>query len=215
MHRRARAALKRRRFVPLVLDAPLQLGIPGLQQLDGVAVLRQQGVEGGLRRPAGEADAQFVGLRGQGESLASAKVAVVDPLVDHARGGEVRGHLQVVDDEVDEGPERVPALDGSRVSERAEEALAEVGELSERFRHAVPIFRLRRLVDRALAAGQVIAQARGGGRAEPVHRGPVAREEGLEERRGAARLACDAPVLKAPRNEAVRPRGGRQREPLS
>ena len=153
MHRGARAALKLRRFVPLVLDAPLQLGVPGLQQLDGGAVLRQQGIEGGLRRPAGEADAQPVGLRGQGEGLASAEVAVVDPLVNHTRGGEVRGHLQVVDDEVDERPEGVPLLDGSRVSERAEEALAEVGELSERIRHAVPIFRLRRLVDRALAAG--------------------------------------------------------------
>ena len=59
-----------------------------------------------------------------------AGVAVVDPSDFHVRGGKVRGSLQVEDDEVDKGLERVPVLDGRRVPKRAEEALAEVGEPS-------------------------------------------------------------------------------------
>jgi len=59
-----------------------------------------------------------------------AGVAVVDPSDFHVRGGKVRGFLQVEDDEVDKGLERVPVLDGRRVPKRAEEALAEVGEPS-------------------------------------------------------------------------------------
>ena len=55
----------------------------------------------------------------------SARVAVVDPSEFHLRGGEVRGLLQVEDDEVDKGLERVPVLDDRWVPERAEEALAE------------------------------------------------------------------------------------------
>ena len=81
--------------VPLLSEALLQLEVPGLQQPDGRAGLWQQSPKGGLRRPAGEADAQLVGLRGQGEPLASAGIAVVDPLDLHVRGGKVRGLLQV------------------------------------------------------------------------------------------------------------------------
>ena len=66
-HRSALAALEQLRFVPLLSEALLQLDVPGLQQPDGRAGLWQQSPEGGLRRPAGEADAQLVGLRGQGE----------------------------------------------------------------------------------------------------------------------------------------------------
>ena len=86
--------------------------------------------QGGRAQGGGAVKKNLVGLRGQAETLASPGVAVVDPSDFHVRGGKVRGFLQVEDDEVDKGLERVPVLDGRRVPKRAEEALAEVGEPS-------------------------------------------------------------------------------------